>query len=189
MDFIEGLPTSGSANCIMVIVDKFTRYAHFIPLHHPFSASKVASVFIDHDVKLHDLTKVLISDRDPIFTSKFWNCLFSQLGSELHMSSAYHPETDGQTERVNQGIESHLRCFAHACPHRWNQFLSLAEYWYNTSSHSALQTSPFIALYGHEPRHWGIEPATTCPIASVKEWLKERQLMQELLQHNLNHAK
>jgi transposase InsO family protein len=189
MDFIEGLPTSGHANCIMVVVDKFTRYAHFIPLHHPFSAPKVAAAYVDNVFKLHGLPKVIISDRDPIFTSQFWKALFSTLGSELNMSSAYHPETDGQTERVNQCVESYLRCFAHACPRRWCQFLSLAEYWYNTSPHSALQTSPFVALYGHEPRHWGIEAATTCPITSVQDWLEERQLMQQLLQHNLNHAR
>jgi transposase InsO family protein len=101
MDFIEGLPTLGTTNCIMVVVDKFTRYAHFIPLRHPFTAARVATAYLDHVFKLHGLPKVMISDRDPIFTSKFWQALFTQLGSELHMSSAYHPETDGQSERVN----------------------------------------------------------------------------------------
>lgn len=72
MDFIEGLPTSGLANSIMVVVDKFTRYAHFLPLHHPFTAAKVAAVYLDNVFKLHSLPKVMISDRDPIFTSNFW---------------------------------------------------------------------------------------------------------------------
>jgi hypothetical protein len=144
---------------------------------------------MDNVFKLHSLPKIMVSDRDPIFTSKFWKELFAQIGSELRMSSAYHPETDGQSERVNQCLESYLRCFAHACPHRWSQFLSLAEFWYNTSPHSALQTSPFVALYGHEPRHWGIEAISTCQVPSLKEWLEERKLMQQLLQHNLNYAK
>lgn len=188
MDFVEGLPTSGTANCIMVVVDKLTRYAHFIPLHHPFTAAKVALAYTDHVFKLHSLPEVIISDRDPIFTSRFWKELFSQIGTELRMSSAYHPETDGQTERVNQCLEIYLRCFTHACPSKWSQYLSLAEYWYNTSTHSALQTSPFVALYGHEPRHWGIEPASVCSVPPLQEWLEERRLVQELLQHNLNHA-
>jgi hypothetical protein len=102
MEFVEGLPISGSANNIMVVVDKFTKYAHFIPLHHPFIAAKVTSAYIDNVFKMHALPEVMIFDRDLIFTSKFWQELFSTLGSELRMSSAYHPQTDGQTERVNQ---------------------------------------------------------------------------------------
>jgi hypothetical protein len=189
MDFIEGLPTSGNANSIMVVVDKFTRYAHFIPLRHPFTAAKVAAAYVDHVWKLHGLPAVMISDRDPIFTSKFWTELFGKVGTELRLSSAYHPETDGQSERVNQCLESYLRCLAHACPQRWSQFLSMAEFWYNTSPHSALKTSPFVALYGHEPRYWGIDANCACPVPAVQEWLEERKLMQELIKHNLNHAK
>lgn len=189
MDFVEGLPVSGNANCIMVVVDKFTRYAHFIPLRHPFTAAKVASAYIDNVFKLHSLPKTMVSDRDPIFTSRFWKELFTQLGSELCMSSAYHPQTDGQSERVNQCLEVYLRCFTHACQKKWSQFLSLAEYWYNTSYHSAIKMSPFVALYGHEPRHWGLDPTITCTASSLEEWLAERQQVQQLLQQNLNHAR
>lgn len=188
MDFVEGLPTSGTANCIMVVVAKLTRYAHFIPLQHPFTAAKVALAYMDNVFKLHSLPEIIVSDRDPIFTSRFWKELFSMIGTELRMSSAYHPETDGQSERVNQCLEIYLRCFTHACPTKWRQYLSLAEYWYNTSPHSAIQTSPFVALYGHEPRHWGIEPASVCSFPPLHDWLEERQLMEQLLQHNLNHA-
>lgn len=189
MDFIEGLPTSGSANSIMVVVDKFTHYAHFIPLHHPFTAAKVAAAYLDNVFKLHSLPEVMISDRDPIFASKFWQELFSLTGCDLRMSSAYHPQTDGQSERVNQCLEIYLRCFTHATPHKWSQYLSLAEFWYNTSYHSAIRMSPFVALYGKEPRQWGITPQATCTAPLLDDWLKERKQMQELLQHNLNHAK
>jgi hypothetical protein len=189
MDFVEGLPLSGHANCIMVVVDKFTRYAHFIPLHHPFTAAKVAKAYVDNIFKLHSLPKVMVSDRDPIFTSNFWRELFSALGNELRMSSAYHPATDGQSERVNQCLEIYLRCFTHACPRSWSQWLSLAEFWYNTSYHSSLKTSPFVALYGHEPRHWGINTESVCQSQPLKDWLAKRKLMQQVLQQNLNHAK
>jgi len=97
MDFIDGLPQSGKFNCILVIVDKFTRYAHFLPLQHPFTAAKVALSFIDNIYKLHGLPKVIISDIDPVFTSKFWKELFQNIGTELRMSTPYHPQTDGQT--------------------------------------------------------------------------------------------
>jgi len=108
MDFVEGLPTSGSANVIMVVVNKFSRFAHFIALRHPISATSVARAFLNHIYKLHGLPLAIISDRDRLFTSKFWQLLFKLAGTDLRMSSAYHPQTDGQTERVNQCMEAYL---------------------------------------------------------------------------------
>lgn len=105
MDFIEGLPKSGIANCILVVVDKFSKFAHFIPLLHPFTAAIVAKAFLDTVYKLHGLPNAIITDRDKVFTSNFWQSLFALAGVELKMSSAYHPQTDGQTERVNQCLE------------------------------------------------------------------------------------
>ena len=95
LDFVEGLPQSGKFNCILVVVDKFSKYSHFIPLAHPFSASQVATAYIDQVYKLHGMPESLISDRDPVFTSKFWRKLFKQTDTQLRMSTAYHPETDG----------------------------------------------------------------------------------------------
>lgn len=158
MDFIEGLPRSGRYNCILVVVDKFSRFTHFIPLAHPFSAATVAMAFMDIVYKLHGSPEQIVSDRDKIFNSLFWQNLFAHTGTTLAMSSSYHPETDGQTERVNQFLEAYLRCFVHACPTKWVQWLSLAELWYNTSWHSALGKSPFEVLYGRSPRQLGITP-------------------------------
>lgn len=101
MDFIEGLPTSQRFNCIMVIVDKFSKYAHFIPMYHPFTALGVAHLFMQNVYRLHGMPRVIISDRDRVFTSLLWERLFTKSGTKLHMSSSYHPQTDGQTERVN----------------------------------------------------------------------------------------
>lgn len=133
MDFIEGLPTSGSANCILVIVDKWSKYSHFTPLKHPFSAFSVALAFLENVYKLHGMPQSIVSDRDKIFTSTFWQHLFALTNTQLCMSSAYHPQSDGQTERVNQWLETFLRCFVHACPKQWKKWISLAEFWYNTS--------------------------------------------------------
>lgn len=91
MDFIEGLPKSKSFNCILVVVDKFTKYAHFLPLSHPFTALEVATLFMNNIFKLHGLPQAIVSDRDKIFTSNLWKELFKLLGTQLHMSSAYHP--------------------------------------------------------------------------------------------------
>jgi hypothetical protein len=106
------------------------------------------------------------------------------------MSGAYHPQTDGQSERVNQCLEFfvHLRCFVHACPKQWSSWLSLAEYWYNTCFHTALQTTPFFALYGHEPNHFGI---TSCSVVSVPDLassIQQRNMMNELLHQHLLRA-
>jgi hypothetical protein len=127
MDFVEGLPTSDRANAIMVVVDRYSKFAHFIALHHPFTASTVARLFLDNVFRLHGMPVSI--DRDRVFTSKFWQLLFSLAGTALRMSYSYHPQTDGQTERVNQCLETYLRCFVHACPNRWSSWLSLAEYW------------------------------------------------------------
>lgn len=142
MDFVEGLPRSRSANALLVVVDKLSKYAHFIPLHHPFTAASVACLFMDHVYRLHNMPLAIISDRDRIFTSAFWKSLFTLSGTSLRMSTAYHPQTDGQTERVNQCLETFLRCFAHACPSKWVQWVSLAEFWYNSSFHTSLGRSP-----------------------------------------------
>lgn len=118
MDFVEGLPVSGRANAIMVVVDRYSKFAHFIALHHPFSAASISRLFLDTVYRLHGMPLSIVSDRDRIFTSKFWQSLFAMAGTSLRMSSAYHPQTDGQMEHVNQSLETYLRCFVHAYPSR-----------------------------------------------------------------------
>ena len=119
LDFIEGLPLSKGCNCILVVVDKFSKYAHFIPLTHPFTALQIDKQFMNNIFKLHGMPSTLISDRDKIFTSNLWQELFRLSNTELQMSTAYHPQTDGQTERVNQCLEAYLRCIINACPSKW----------------------------------------------------------------------
>jgi len=148
LDFVEGLPTSDMYNAILVVVDKFSKYGHFIAIHHPYTALHIAKLFLDNIYKLHGLPRAIISDRDPIFTSTLWQELFRLTDTQLLMSSAYHPQTDGQTERLNQCLEGFLRCTVHSCPKQWSKWLSVAEFWYNMNYHSALGQSPFQVLYG-----------------------------------------
>lgn len=116
MDFIEGLSRSWGKNVTLVVVDRFTKYSHFIALSHPFTAQVVAKAFLDVIYKLHGLPICIVTDRDNIFTSTFWKELFSLMGTQLAMSSAYHPQSDGQTERLNQCLEHYLRSMVHTNP-------------------------------------------------------------------------
>jgi hypothetical protein len=177
MDFIDGLPQSRQFNCILVVVDKLSKYVHFIPLTHPYTANKVADLFVDIVYRLHGMPQSLVSDRDPVFTSKFWQCVFRATGTQLRLSTANHPETDGQTKRVNQSIECYLRCFISAHPKQWSKWLSLCEFWYNTNWHSSLGKSPFEVIYGRSPRYFEITAMSTIASANVQQWLDARQLV------------
>lgn len=177
MDFIDGLLPSRKFNCILVVVDKLSKYVHFIPLRHPYTAQAVAESFLDHVFKLHGLPLSIVSDRDPVFTSQYWQSIFKATGTQLRMSTANHPETDGQTERVNQSLECYLRCFISAHPHQWSKWLSLCEFWYNTNWHSSLGKTPFEVLYGRQPRYFGITATDKIASADIQTWLDERALI------------
>jgi hypothetical protein len=188
MNFIEGLPMSDHSNCIMVVVDKFSKYSHFVPLCHPFTALGVAHHFMDNIFKLHGFPSTIITDRDRIFTSALWKEMFKIAGVELRFTTAYHPQSDSQLKRVNQCLETYLRCFAQACPTKWKKWLSLAEFWYNTSYHSSLQLTPFEVLYGYPPRHLGVDFRAACDVPSLQVWLDERKVVVQLVQQQLARA-
>lgn len=116
MAFIEGLPKSEGKDTIMVIVERFTKYSHFLALVIPFTASQVAKVFVDNVYKLHGMSVSIVSDIDKIFTSIFWKEFFKLVGTKLNFSTSYHPQSDGQTERVNQCLENYLRCMTSQQP-------------------------------------------------------------------------
>ena len=125
MDFITGLSKSEGKNVIMVVIDRFTKYAHFCALSQPFSASTVATTFINTVQKLHGNSKITVSDRDPIFMIKFWTKLYSCLGTQLAQNSSYHPQSDGKTNMVNKCLEGYLCCFAYDKQTQWVKWLSL----------------------------------------------------------------
>jgi hypothetical protein len=108
MDFIVGLPRVGNKSMIMVVVDHLSKYAHFCALSHPFTPSLVSQVFMDHIFKLHGMPTSIVLDQDPTFTNKFWQELFKLQGTQLNMSTMYHPQIDGQTKVVNKCLETYL---------------------------------------------------------------------------------
>jgi len=150
MDFVTGLPTIRSGyNSIFVVVDRLTKVAHLIPVKVTFSAMDIAKIFIKEIFRLHGLPRRIVSDRDAKFTSRFWTAFFEAVGTSLNLSTAYHPETDGQTERVNQVIEDILRSCGKE-PQKWMSYLHLVEFAYNASYHRSIGMSPFKALYGQD---------------------------------------
>jgi hypothetical protein len=151
MDFVEGFPHIHGKSVILTVVDRFLKYAHFLPLGHPYTATSVAWVFFDGVVRLHGIPSSIVSDRDPVFTSQFWRELFALSGVKLNMSSAFHPQSDGQSEATNKVITMYLRCLTGDRPHSWLQWLPWAEFCYNSAFHSSIRTSPFKVVYGREP--------------------------------------
>jgi hypothetical protein len=188
MDFIEGLPMSHGFSAILVIVDRFTKYGHFFPLKHPYSAVVVAQIFLDNIVKLHGIPKSIVCDRDMIFTSAFWTELFKLLKTDLKLSTAYHTQTDGQTERVNQCLEIFLHCSIQATPKQWTKWFPLAELWYNTSFHSSLKCSPYKAMYAVDPPMGLVPSLRFSDHQEVLDILKERQVYNDLLKEQLSKA-
>nr|CAD40090.2 OSJNBb0012A12.12 [Oryza sativa Japonica Group] len=153
MDFITGLPrTSSGHDSIWVIVDRLTKVAHFIPVKTTYSGSRLAELYMARIVCLHGVPKKIVSDRGSQFTSKFWKKFQEEMGSKLNFSTAYHPQTDGQTERVNQILEDMLRACALDFGGSWDKNLPYAEFSYNNSYQASLQMAPYEALYGRKCR-------------------------------------
>ncbi|XP_076904819.1 uncharacterized protein LOC143560396 [Bidens hawaiensis] len=187
MDFITQLPASQGKTAIWVIVDRLSKFSGFIPLPPTFNAASLASLFLKEFYKLHGLPKTIISDRDPIFLSRFWKQPFKQLGTKLLHSSAYHPQTDGQTEVVNRCLEAYLRSFVHHDPKTWSRFLYLAEFWYNTSFHSSINMTPFCAVYGRDATAIHDYNDNAVPTASTDSSLIEHKKIIAKLKYFLDH--
>ncbi|KAL6311082.1 hypothetical protein AAG906_021193 [Vitis piasezkii] len=153
MDFVIGLPrTLGGNNAIWVIVDQLTKSAHFLPMKVNFSLDRLASLYVKEIVRMHGVLVSIVSDRDPRFTSRFWHSLQKALGTKLSFSTAFHPQTDGQSERVIQVLEDLLRACILDLQGNWDDHLPLVEFAYNNSFQASIGMAPFEALYGRKCR-------------------------------------
>ena len=144
--------TSKGFDSIFVVVDRLTKMAHFVPCNKTVTGEETVRLFIDNVYKYHGLPDDIISDRGTQFTSKFWQSLFKILQVEIKLSSAYHLQTDGQTERVNQVLEQYLRCSINYHQNNWVDLLPLAEFAYNNTIQDSTKQTPFFVNYGHHPR-------------------------------------
>jgi hypothetical protein len=158
MDFIVGLPrTRDGYDSIWVIVDRLTKVAHFIPVKTTYTGAKLAELYMSRIVCLHGVPKKIVSDRGTQFTSRFRGKLHESKDTKLNFSSAYHPQTDGQTKRNNQILEDMLRVCALKHGGSWDKSLPYAEFSYNNSYQASLKMAPFEALYGRKcrtPLYW-----------------------------------
>ncbi|KAI3672993.1 hypothetical protein L6452_39099 [Arctium lappa] len=190
MDFVTKLPrTPKGYDAIWVIVDRLTKSAHFLPIKETYSMEKLAKLYIDEIVTRHGIPLSIVSDRDSRFTSTFWQSFQRELGSRVKLSTTYHPQTDGQSERTIQTLEDMLRACAIDFSGSWEGHLPLIEFAYNNSYHASIQVAPYEALYGRKcrtPLCWNevgekqlvgpeIVQQTTDKINQIRERLKIAQ--------------
>ncbi|MBW0545257.1 hypothetical protein O181_084972 [Austropuccinia psidii MF-1] len=151
MDFITQLPLSSTFDSILVVVDRFSKMAIFIPTYSTITPLDLAQIFIGNFFSKHGLPRSIVSDRGSLFVSSFWTQLCQQLKISRDLSTAFHPETDGQTERVNQILEQYLWMYVSYHQDDWHTWLPLAEFAYNNAEHSSTKQSPFFTIYGRNP--------------------------------------
>ena len=152
IDFIGPLPPSMGFSMIAVWVDRFSKMAHFIPCSQHVTADDVAEMLIDSIFRLHGLPSSIVSDRGPQFVSRLWNKFCESMNIKVTLSTAYHPQTDGQTERVNQTLEQYIRTYSNYQQSNWAKLLPLAEFAYNNAPNVSTKASPFLANYGFHPK-------------------------------------
>ena len=185
IDFIGPLPlTKNNHNFILVVVDKLSKMAHYIPTHTNITAEGTARLIFKNIIRYHGIPQSIVSDRDTRFTSSFWQELWKILGTKLNMSTSFHPQTDGQTERQNRTLEEYLRSFINLEQDNWDELLVSAEIAYNNSIHASTNYTPYYLNYGQHPNLSIIlnkNNNNNINNNNVKELLDE-------LQHDINHA-
>ena len=181
MDFITCLPKSEGFGSIIVVVDRFSKYATFMAASAECSVEETARLFLHNVVKLWGVPSNIVSDRDPRFTGRFWTELFKMLGTDLNFSTSFHPQSDGQTERINSLLELYLRHYVSANQKDWAKLLDVAQFSYNLQQSEATNKSPFEIVLGRQPttplslasRYEGKSPAA---FKFAKSWHEHAEL-------------
>ena len=187
MDFITDLPLSNGMTCVFTIVDRMSKMAHFIPIPKIPDAEETASLFLREVVRLHGLPNEVISDRGSQFVSNFWKRLLELLDIKQCLSSAYHPQSDGQSERANQVLQQYLRCFISYNQDNWTQLLPLAEFTINNTLSVSTGFTPFYVNYGQHPRFEVLTPENS-EVPAVEERLNMLKEVHDDLKENLEKA-
>lgn len=194
MDLITDLPTTSKGNdAIFVVVDRLSKMVHIEAVQKSISAKGLAAVYTDRVFRYHGVPQSIVSDRDPRFTSLFWRELAKRLGTELRMSTAYHPQTDGQTERVNGVLEDTLRHFVGPYQNDWDDLLAPAEFAMNNSWHHSIRNTPFMLNYGQNPddptvaKLRSLNPAINAFVGKWSDQLSRAKLCLEAAQQRMKH--
>src|SRR6185369_11635965 len=179
MDMITQLPEAEGNDAILVIVDRFTKMGHFIATKSNITSKEVMRLLFDNVITKHGIPHDITSDRASIFTSKYMKAICEGLHITQNISTAYHPQTDGQTERLNSILEQYLRCYVNYNQDNWDEYLTMAEFSYNNSTQVSINDSPFYALYGYHPNMDNDIPqlAKNIPLAEIR--LQHLQQVQE----------
>ncbi|MBW0549850.1 hypothetical protein O181_089565 [Austropuccinia psidii MF-1] len=175
VDFITQLPLSNSFDSILVIVDRFPKVAVFIPTMSSINSLDLAHLFLKDIFSKHGFPSIIVNDRGPLFVSSFWTNLCQQLKISRDLPTAYHPETDGQTERVNQILEPYLCMYVSYHQDDWNTWLPLAEFAYNNSAHSSTKKSPFFTVYGRDPQFDSVHITQDTPAGKLSTKIQSLQ--------------
>uniref|UniRef100_A0A670I7Y0 Gypsy retrotransposon integrase-like protein 1 n=1 Tax=Podarcis muralis TaxID=64176 RepID=A0A670I7Y0_PODMU len=190
LDFVTDLPSSRGKTAVLVVVDLFTKMAHFIPCAKVATTEQTAKLFIDHVFRVHGLPRSILSDRGRQFISNFWQKLLGILNVKINLASARHPQTNGQAERVNAIMQQYLRCYANQQPSTWVDYLPLAEFAYNNTKHASTGVTPFFANNGRHPRTFpGLETTGEGEPQGAEHLAAELQEVHEQLRRNLELAK
>ncbi|KAL0166846.1 hypothetical protein M9458_038690, partial [Cirrhinus mrigala] len=187
VDFMTDLPSSDGNTCILVIVDRFSKFCHLLPLKGLLTAMETAECLFNHVFRYYGIPEDIVSDRGPQFISRVWKSFFKLLGVTVSLSSGYHPQTNGQTERKIQEVGRFLRTFCHGHQNSWNQFLGWAEYAQNSLRQPSTGLTPFQCVLGFQPPlfPWNGEPSG---VPAVDHWFRESERVWDTAHHHLQRA-
>lgn len=186
-DMVTGLPDADGYNALMVFVDRLSKMAHFIPCRDSLSSSDFVDMFLNHIIRLHGVPVEVVSDRGAIFMSEVTLKLHERLGIAVAASTAFHPQTDGQTERINAIVEQYLRGYVSYEQDDWPRWLALAEFCHNNRTSSSTQLSPFYANYGYHPR-FQVSPDKTRSSSDINLFINRLQELELSLRQEMSLA-
>ncbi|KAK3561109.1 hypothetical protein QTP86_028317, partial [Hemibagrus guttatus] len=187
VDFITDLPTSRNHTCVFVVIDRFSKSCHLLPLKGPPTALETAQLIFNHVFRYFSIPEDIVSDRGPQFVSRIWRAFLTCLGVAISLSSGYHPQTNGQMERKIQEISPYLRTFCHSHQNSWSQYLGWAEYAQNSLRQPSTGLTPFQCVLGYQPPlfPWSGEPSD---IPAVDHWFRESERVWDSAHHQLQRA-
>jgi hypothetical protein len=189
VDFIVELPPSQGHNAMIVFVDRLTKMCHLALTNTTCTSEQACTLYVNNVMKSHGIPDTITSDRGPHFIATFWKAFHEMLQTKAQLSTARHPQTDGQTERTNQTLEQYLRCFTNYHQDDWSKLLPFAEFTYNNTYHDTIKTTPFFANYGYHPRFDPTVPGpATEKTPATKEFAEKLNKIHEELRAELKAA-